>query len=217
MFRYALMASMMVITLAGCASKPSKEAPIETRGEKPAALGAATPVVAVAKPVVVEQVQVRKAVVGEGPQTRPLQADELNAKPLGTQAASEPVQNVPVAESVVVAPVRPKLRVFQFEYDSAALAATDHAVLEAHSAFLKAQPKLEILVQGHADERGSREYNLSLGQRRAESVKQALGLLGIPEARVEAVSLGAEKPVAEGHDETAWRLNRRAIVIYKDE
>ncbi len=219
MFRYVVMGIVLAMTLAGCANKPSKEAPIETRGAQEVAnkTVAVTPIKgAPAEPVQpkVEPVQPKKT-LGEAGQTRPLRANEMQSKPLDAQAAPESAKTEPT-KSVVVA-VRPKVRTFQFDYDSAALAATDHATLEAHGAFLKAQPKLDLLVQGHADERGSREYNLALGQRRAESVKQALGLLGISEARIEAVSLGSEKPVAEGHDEAVWKQNRRAVLIYKDE
>ena len=230
MLHYTVGAIILAMSLAGCAGKPSKEAPIETLGAKAAGADAASPV-AVAPPVVAQKaaaapVQTKKAVAEAG-STRPLRADEMRSKPLDAPAAktesiktesikTESIKTEP-AKSVVTAPVRPKARTFQFEYDSAALAATDHATLEAHGVFLTAQPKLEILVQGHADERGSREYNLALGQRRAESVKQALGLLGITDARIEAVSLGSEKPVTEGHDEAAWKQNRRAVLIYKDE
>ncbi len=215
MLHYAVMTTILAMTLVGCANKPSKEAPIESLGGH-VANAAATPPIAVKKAAVAESASTKNAVVAESASTKkaadeagrtqPLRADAMQAKPLAAQAASG-----------VGLPVRPKARTFQFDYDSAALVATDHATLEAHGAFLKVQPKLELLVQGHADERGSREYNLALGQRRAESVKQALGLLGVPEVRVEAVSLGSEKPVAEGHDEAAWKQNRRAILIYKDE
>ncbi len=218
MLRYVVMGVVLTMTLVGCANKPSKEAPIETRGAQEAANKTAAPgtTVAPVKSVAAEPVQSKK-VLGETGQTRPLRADEMQAKPLDAQAAQDSAKSAKTEPVKVAEPVRPKLRVFQFEYDSAALAATDHATLEAHGAFLKAQPKLELLVQGHADERGSREYNLALGQRRAESVKQALGLLGVAESRIEAVSLGSEKPVAERHDEAAWKQNRRAILIYKDE
>ena len=229
MLHYTVGAIILAMSLAGCAGKPSKEAPIETLGAKVAGVDAASPVAMAppaAPPVVAQKaatapVQTKKAATEAG-STRPLRADEMRSKPLDAPVAkTESIQTESIktelAKSVVTVPVRPKARTFQFEYDSAALAATDHATLEAHGTFLTAQPKLEILVQGHADERGSREYNLALGQRRAESVKQALGLLGITDARIEAVSLGSEKPVTEAHDEAAWKQNRRAVLIYKDE
>jgi len=218
MLRYAVMGIVLTMTLAGCASKPSKEAPIENRGAPEMANAAGLPPAqgVASKGTVAEPVKAKKAAL-EAVQTRPLRADEMQAKPLEAPAAPGSAKTEPVKSAVVAEAVRPKARIFQFAYDSAALAETDHAILEAHGAFMKAQPKLEILVQGHADERGSREYNLALGQRRAESVKQALVLLSIPDTRIEAVSLGSEKPAVEGHDESAWKQNRRAVLIYKDE
>lgn len=85
----------------------------------------------------------------------------------------------------------------------------------AHAKFLTANRQFKVLVQGNTDERGSREYNLSLGQKRAEAVKKNLVLLGAREDQVESVSLGKEKPRAEGHDEAAWAENRRADILYK--
>lgn len=217
MLRHAVMGAVLAITLVGCASKPSKEAPIENRGAiESATIPAVAPPPIVASKGAVAESAVKKAALEAG-HTRPLRADEMQAKPLDAQAAPGSAKAEPVKSAVAVALVRPKARTFLFEYDSAALVAADHAILDQHAAFMKAQPKLEILVQGHADERGSREYNLALGQRRAESVKQALTLLGIPEAHIEAVSLGSEKPSVEGHDESAWKQNRRAVLIYKDE
>jgi peptidoglycan-associated lipoprotein len=72
-----------------------------------------------------------------------------------------------------------------------------------------------VSVEGHTDERGGREYNLALGQRRSEAVRRALGLLGVPDSQVEAVSFGKEKPVALGSDEAAWAQNRRAEIVYR--
>ena len=90
-------------------------------------------------------------------------------------------------------------------------------VLEAHARFMKANKEAKAILQGHADERGSREYNLALGQRRSESVFKAMNLLGVPEAQMEAVSMGEEKPIAEGHDEAAWQQNRRTEILYQGE
>lgn len=89
------------------------------------------------------------------------------------------------------------------------------ALVAAHAKFLTGNRQYKMLVQGNTDERGSREYNLSLGQKRAESVKRNLVLLGAREDQVESVSLGKEKPRAEGHDEAAWAENRRADILYK--
>jgi peptidoglycan-associated lipoprotein len=72
-----------------------------------------------------------------------------------------------------------------------------------------------VVIEGHTDERGGSEYNLALGQRRSEAVRQALELLGVKDSQVEAVSFGKEKPADEGHDETAWAKNRRAEIAYR--
>lgn len=102
-----------------------------------------------------------------------------------------------------------------FDYDSSAIRDEFRTMLEAHAQYLKSNKAAKVILQGNTDERGSREYNLALGQRRAESVFKALNLLGVPEGQMEAVSLGEEKPIAEGHDETAWAQNRRTEILYQ--
>ena len=88
-------------------------------------------------------------------------------------------------------------------------------LVAAHAKYLTANKGFKVLVQGNTDERGSREYNLSLGQKRAEAVKRSLALLGVKDDQIESVSLGEEKPKNPGHDETAWAENRRADILYK--
>jgi peptidoglycan-associated lipoprotein len=88
-------------------------------------------------------------------------------------------------------------------------------LVAAHAKYLVANRGFKMLVQGNTDERGSREYNLSLGQKRSEAVKRSLVLLGAKEDQVESVSLGEEKPKNPGHDESAWAENRRADMLYK--
>lgn len=90
-------------------------------------------------------------------------------------------------------------------------------LIEAHANFLLQHPELKIIVQGNCDDRGSREYNLALGQRRAESVKRAMSLLGVRDDQIESVSFGAEKPVAFGQDEESWAQNRRSDITYVGE
>lgn len=104
-----------------------------------------------------------------------------------------------------------------FDYDSSAIRDEYRTLLEMHAQYLKNEKAARMIVQGHADERGSREYNIALGQRRAESVFNALNLLGVPNEQMEAVSLGEEKPVSEGHDENAWAQNRRTELLYQGE
>jgi peptidoglycan-associated lipoprotein len=90
-------------------------------------------------------------------------------------------------------------------------------LVEAHAKYLRDHPKSKMLVQGNTDERGSREYNIGLGQRRSDGVKRMLLLLGAREDQVESVSLGEEKPRAEGNGEQAWAQNRRSDILYQGE
>ena len=102
-----------------------------------------------------------------------------------------------------------------FDLDQYTVKPEYQGVVQATADFLKSKPKVRVIIQGNTDERGSREYNLSLGQKRAEAVRKALGVLGIGEDRIEAVSLGEEKPMSECHDESCWSKNRRADIVYQ--
>ena len=101
-----------------------------------------------------------------------------------------------------------------YAFDKSDIAAEYRPVVEAHAAYLKQNPNRKVRIEGNADERGSREYNLALGQRRSSSVMKAMTLLGAPERSIEAVSYGEEKPKATGHDEASWAENRRADIVY---
>ena len=90
-------------------------------------------------------------------------------------------------------------------------------MVEAHAKYLRDNPSAKMLIQGNTDERGSREYNVALGQRRSDAVKKMLVLLGARETQIDAVSLGEEKPKSEGHDEAAWAQNRRSDIFYAGE
>ena len=90
-------------------------------------------------------------------------------------------------------------------------------LIEAHAKYLRDNPRSKMLIQGNTDERGSREYNIGLGQRRSDGVKRMLLLLGAKEEQLESVSLGEEKPRSEGHDESAWAQNRRSDMLYGGE
>jgi peptidoglycan-associated lipoprotein len=103
-----------------------------------------------------------------------------------------------------------------FDYDQYVIKDEYKPLVDAHAKFLAAHPDYKMLIQGNADERGSREYNLALGQKRADALKQGLKLLGVREAQLESVSLGKEKPKNEGHDEAAWAENRRDDMLYRD-
>jgi peptidoglycan-associated lipoprotein len=101
-----------------------------------------------------------------------------------------------------------------FDFDDATVRPDAAPVIELQGQYLSHNPALKVVVQGNTDERGGSEYNLALGQRRAQAVKAALQIYGVKETQVEAVSFGKEKPVAPGHDEAAWRQNRRGDIVY---
>lgn len=105
-------------------------------------------------------------------------------------------------------------KVIYFAFDSSDIDAKYEAVLAAHGAYLAANPSVSIIVEGHADERGTREYNVALSERRGKSVQNLLSLQGSGNGQTEVVAMGEEKPVAAGHDESAWGLNRRVELIY---
>ncbi len=134
-----------------------------------------------------------------GSTTRPQQSGSVAGDPL-----RDP--NSPLAKRSVF-----------FDYDSNAVKDEYRGLVQAHSRYMGDKRDSRIRIEGNADERGSREYNLALGQRRAESVKRVMTVLGVSEGRIETTSYGEEKPVATGHDEQSWAQNRRADIKYAGE
>ena len=106
-------------------------------------------------------------------------------------------------------------RVFYFDYDSFTIKPEFQGAIEMHARFLTTNKARKIAIEGHTDERGGREYNLALGQKRAEAVRRSLALLGVAETQVEAVSFGKEKPAMSGATEEAFAKNRRAEINYR--
>ncbi|ATE61320.1 peptidoglycan-associated lipoprotein Pal [Thauera sinica] len=104
-----------------------------------------------------------------------------------------------------------------FDFDSFVIKSEAKPLIEAHARFLVQNPQMKMLIQGNTDERGSREYNLALGQKRADAVKQALLLLGAKEGQTESVSLGEEKPRCEEASESCFAQNRRGDMLYSGE
>ena len=102
-----------------------------------------------------------------------------------------------------------------FEFDSFAILPEYQPIIEAHANYLSAHRDKHVVLEGNTDERGGREYNLALGQKRAEAVRRALGLVGASDAQIEAVSFGEEKPAVMGSDESAWSQNRRVEIKYR--
>ena len=101
-----------------------------------------------------------------------------------------------------------------FGFDSYSVPSDAQAMIEAHAAYMNAHPSATVVLEGNTDERGGREYNLALGQKRSDAVKARLQLLGVPAERLESVSFGKERPLDAGHDEAAWSQNRRVDIKY---
>lgn len=106
-------------------------------------------------------------------------------------------------------------RTIYFMLDSSQVMPDFVPVISAHARYLVANPSQRIALEGHCDERGSREYNIALGEQRAKSVANMLKVQGVTDNQIEVISYGEEKPAAYGSDETAWELNRRAVIVYQ--
>jgi peptidoglycan-associated lipoprotein len=131
----------------------------------------------------------------------------------GTQSQVAPV-DANATNGTAQGPVN-VARLVYFDYDSFQIKAESQAIIEQHARFLRANPQRKVSLEGHTDERGGREYNLALGQKRAESVRRALALLGVADGQMEAVSFGKEKPAVAGSDEASWAQNRRVEIAYR--
>lgn len=105
-------------------------------------------------------------------------------------------------------------RIVYFDFDSAVIKGQGVDVVAAHAKYLSANPQQRVRLEGNTDERGSREYNIGLGDRRAQSVRRALLLQGVSEGQITTVSYGEERPADPGHDEAAWAKNRRVEIVY---
>jgi peptidoglycan-associated lipoprotein len=152
--------------------------------------------------------------------------DPTTGKPAAKPGASQP-QKVPGVDLTAKADSKgadPRVkagalarRSIYYDYDQFDIKDEYRSLVEAHAKFLRDNPGAKMLIQGNTDERGSREYNVGLGQRRSDGVKKMLVLLGARDNQIESVSLGEEKPQADGHDESAWSKNRRSDMLYGGE
>lgn len=106
-----------------------------------------------------------------------------------------------------------KLTVY-FDYDKSDVTAEGRKIIEAHARYLSANPKVRVTLEGHADERGTPEYNLALGERRAKAVDQVMKVLNVTKGQLETVSFGEERPAVIGSDESSWTKNRRVEIVY---
>jgi len=119
------------------------------------------------------------------------------------------------ASAASAAALATKERIVYFDFDSYVIRAEARPVVEAHGRRLRADPKLHVALEGHTDDRGGREYNLGLGQKRADAVRKALSLMGVADNQMEAVSFGKEKPAVPGTSEAAMQENRRVEINYR--
>ena len=160
------------------------------------------------KPAAVESRTAQPAATSSTASTSGTTDAGVSGSALGTQAAVDPRKD----------PSNPlSKRSVYFDFDSFVVKDEYRSMLEAHAAYLKANNNARVILQGHADERGSREYNLALGQKRAEAVRRVLGVMGVTDAQMEAISFGEEKPRNPGNTEDAFAENRRTDVVYGDE
>ncbi len=107
-------------------------------------------------------------------------------------------------------------RTVYFDFDESVILDQDRPILEAHAQYLSQNPGAAVTLEGHTDERGTREYNLALGERRSIAVRQFMSLLGASGQQMRTLSYGEERPAATGHNEEAWALNRRVVIVYRN-
>lgn len=144
----------------------------------------------------------------------PVEDKTADAAPQGeTASATEKSAAGSAVDAGPSAELLAKRRVY-FAFDSSSIDDESRAIIEAHAAHLAANAAIKVRLEGNCDERGTREYNLALGERRAQAVERILRALGVGAERITPVSYGEEKPVALDHNESAWRQNRRVEIVY---
>ena len=142
-----------------------------------------------------------------GPTEDEIRARELAAQELASQQAKEAAMKEQAALR--------EIRTFYFDFDQATIKTESRPALAAHAAFLATNPSVNVVLEGHTDERGTTGYNMALGERRANAVQQFLVVNGASKGQIEVVSYGEERAANNGHDESAWAQNRRAVIEYK--
>lgn len=149
--------------------------------------------------------------------TQPTAVEDRSAGTGATKDSSKRVEATPTLNPLTDPNNILSKRSIYFDYDSHVVRNEYKPLVQSHAQYLLNYPDAKVLLQGNTDDRGSREYNLSLGQRRADSVRNAMTLTGAKEAQIESVSLGEEKPRATGRDEASWAENRRVDIRYRGE
>ncbi|TAH11551.1 MAG: peptidoglycan-associated lipoprotein Pal [Curvibacter sp.] len=141
--------------------------------------------------------------------------DQKKVESSGSGTTKTDVATVDLGKANQDAFMKSTTRTVYFDYDSFVIRSEFQSVIEAHAKFLKSDKARKVTLEGHTDERGGREYNLALGQKRAEAVRRALVLQGVADSQLEAVSFGKEKPAALGNTEAALEKNRRTEISYR--
>lgn len=192
-----LIASLLVAFLAGCGSSVKLDtAPVEDKSGTLVGKGA-------------------NAAGGTGSAAGGAKAGAGTGTAVTDAVAKSAVAPVDTASKPAGPDLLSSPKVIYFDYDSIAIKPEFQAVVETHARLLRADKTRRVALEGHTDERGGREYNLALGQKRAEAVRSAMSLLGVPDSQVEAVSFGMEKPAAQGADEASLAKNRRVEINYR--
>ncbi len=221
--RNVLIVVFLVLFVAGCASQGGKSADIEQRDlfdqqqMQRQQEAAKTQEAEKQSQVMREQEELKRQLEEQQRRQRAQSEEQPVVRPLSdgtvgeSQLKSDPWSQLKESGSLL------SKRSIYYEYDQYNIQDTYVPIIEAHAKLLMVHSDIKIAVQGNCDDRGSREYNLALGQRRAESVKRAMVLLGVNDKQVETVSFGAEKPAAFGKDEESWAKNRRSDIVYPKE
>lgn len=147
-------------------------------------------------------------VVSAGGETDTVTQPALDASDAEFDPLGDPAQPLDSPDPLL------KQRIFRFAFDDSSLRPEDFATLRAHARYLNAHPRQRVLIAGHADERGSREYNIALGERRAMAVRQFFAAEGVRPTQMDAISYGEEVPLNQAQTESAWAENRRAQLYY---
>ena len=187
-----IIAAFLIAAIAGCASTGTEDAaPVEDKAPAATAPGAGT------------------GATTAGTTTAPIGGVSRGAGAPGSGATSAAALKDP--RNIL------SKRNIYFDYDQFTVKDEYKAIVEAHAKYLQANRGARAIIQGNTDERGTREYNIALGQKRADAVKNLMLLLGATEIQIETVSFGKEKPRREGHDESSWAENRRADIVHAGE
>jgi peptidoglycan-associated lipoprotein len=134
---------------------------------------------------------------------------------VGVLAACSSQKTKPPAKPAAKGTAIPAARTIYFDFDKSEVKEEGRVVVDSHSGYLKSNRGAKVVLEGHCDERGSREYNVGLGERRSQAVRRLMLFQGVSDAQLETVSYGEERPAVVGHNESAWSKNRRVEIVYK--